>query len=159
MVLFDIRYLMFDIWGGAIPGLLQPAFGSNIKYPISNVTNYPLVKLLVNRVVNKLIQIMFWTKFNDLSNAFKIYRAEVIESCGPFRACHFNITLELSLGALIRQYDIAQIPINWEGRTWGCSNLRLKEMGRKYLCTLLMIYFQKLLIVLIMIPLLLINRI
>ncbi len=112
----------------------------------SEVKNYPRVKLLINRVVNKLVQVMFWTQFNDLTNAFKIYRATVLENCGPYRACHFNITLELSLSALIRQYDIAQLPISWEGRTWGCSNLRLKEMGRKYLCTLLMIYFEKLLI-------------
>ena len=56
------------------------------------------------------------------------------------------MTLELSLSALIRKYDIAQIPITWEGRTWGCSKLKLREMGRKYLCTLLMLFFQKMLL-------------
>ncbi len=109
----------------------------------SNVHNYPVVKLIVNRIVNRCIQVMFWTRFNDLTNAFKAYRTAVIRDCGPYRACHFNLTLEMSLGALIRDYHIAQIPIGWNGRTWGSSNLRLGEMGRRYLSTLLMMFFQR----------------
>ncbi len=109
----------------------------------SEVQNYPPVKLLVNRIVNRCIQFMFWTRFNDLTNAFKAYRTAVIRDCGPYRACHFNLTLEMSLGALIRDYHIAQIPIRWYGRTWGSSNLKLGEMGRRYLSTLLMMFFQR----------------
>jgi dolichol-phosphate mannosyltransferase len=109
----------------------------------SEVENYPTVKLIVNRVVNRCIQVMFWTRFNDLTNAFKAYRTAVIRDCGPYRACHFNLTLEMSLGALIRDYHIAQIPTRWHGRTWGSSNLRLGEMGRRYLSTLLMMFFQR----------------
>ena len=109
----------------------------------SEVQNYPPVKLVVNRIVNRCIQFMFWTRFNDLTNAFKAYRTAVIRDCGPYRACHFNLTLEMSLGALIRDYHIAQIPIRWYGRTWGSSNLKLGEMGRRYLSTLLMMFFQR----------------
>jgi dolichol-phosphate mannosyltransferase len=109
----------------------------------SEVQNYPAVKLVVNRIVNKCIQFLFWTRFNDLTNAFKAYRTAVIRDCGPYRACHFNLTLEMSLGALIRGYNVAQIPIRWYGRTWGSSNLRLGEMGRRYLSTLLMMFFQR----------------
>ena len=108
--------------------------------------NYPPVKLFVNRIVNRCIQFMFWTRFNDLTNAFKAYRTAVIRDCGPYRACHFNLTLEMSLGALIREYHIAQIPIRWYGRTWGSSNLKMGEMGRRYLSTLLMMFFQRYLI-------------
>ncbi len=112
----------------------------------SKVEKYPRLKLVINRIVNRCIQWMFWTKFNDLTNAFKAYRTEVIRACGPYRASHFNLTLEMSLSALIRQYNIAEIPIGWHGRTWGCSNLRMSEMGRRYLSTLLMIFFQKILV-------------
>ncbi|WP_146575750.1 glycosyltransferase family 2 protein [Neorhodopirellula pilleata] len=111
----------------------------------SEVKRYPKIKLVVNRVVNKSIQWMFWTDMNDLTNAFKAYRREVIEHCGPYRACHFNITLEMSLSALISGYQIREVPINWEGRTWGSSNLRMREMGRRYLCTLMMLFFQRIL--------------
>src|SRR5262249_47739930 len=89
---------------------------------------------------------VFWTRFNDLTNAFKAYRASVIRDCGPYRASHFNITIEMSLGALIRRYHIAQIPIRWYGRNWGSSKLRLREMGRRYLSTLLMVFFQRVLV-------------
>ncbi len=112
----------------------------------SVVQNYPRLKLVVNRAVNRCVRLMFWTRFNDLTNAFKAYRTAVIRDCGPYRASHFNLTLEMSLGALIRNYHIAQIPIRWYGRTWGSSNLKLREMGRRYLSTLLMLFFQRYLI-------------
>lgn len=112
----------------------------------SRVEQYPWLKLLVNRIVNTGIQWLFWTRFNDLTNAFKAYRTRVLQDCGPLTACHFNITLEMSLGALNRDYRIAQIPISWYGRSWGSSNLRLSVMGRRYLATLLMTYAQRLLI-------------
>ena len=111
----------------------------------AQVHNYPKVKLVINRIVNIAIQWLFWTSYNDLTNAFKAYRREVIEHCGPYRSCHFNITLELSLLALISGYRIAQVPIHWEGRTWGSSKLRLREMGRRYLCTLIMLLSQRIL--------------
>ena len=109
----------------------------------SKVENYPRFKLFCNRVVNRGIQVMFWTHFNDVTNAFKAYRTAVIRDCGPYRACHFNLTIEMSLSALIRRYNVAQIPISWYGRTWGSSNLKLGEMGRRYLSTLLMMFFQR----------------
>lgn len=112
----------------------------------AQVTNYPRIKLLVNRIVNTCIKWLFWTPYNDLTNAFKAYRTSVLRDCGPYRASHFNITIEMSLSALIRRYHIAQIPIRWYGRTWGSSNLRLREMGRRYLSTLLMLFFQRILV-------------
>lgn len=112
----------------------------------SEVVQYPIIKLIVNRIVNKMVQIMFWTKYNDLTNAFKAYRTHVIKECGPFEASHFNITIEMSLSALIRKYAITQIPINWYGRTWGASNLHLGQMGRRYLSILLKLYSEKILI-------------
>ena len=45
-------------------------FGSRFRKQ-SKVTHYPPVKLVVNRIVNKMMQIMFCTRHNDLTNAFK----------------------------------------------------------------------------------------
>ncbi len=112
----------------------------------SKVVHYPPVKLVANRIVNHAMRVMFMTRFNDLTNAFKVYRRHVIESISPLQAAHFNITIEMSLSCLIRRFRIAEIPIRWSGRTWGQSNLRLHEMGRRYLCTLLMIWFERMLI-------------
>lgn len=112
----------------------------------SRTSNYPRFKLMVNRLVNTMMRLLFWTRFNDLTNSFKAFRSHVLRECGPYRASHFNITIELSLSALIRNYNILQVPISWQGRTWGSSNLHLKEMGRRYLSTLIKIYFEKILI-------------
>ena len=112
----------------------------------SKVNGYPRKKLIINRIVNRSIQLLFWTKHNDLTNAFKVYRTHVVRECGPYNSSHFNITIEMSLSALIRGYTIAAIPINWEGRTWGTSNLRVGEMGRRYLSVLLKLFFERILI-------------
>lgn len=120
-------------------------FGSRFR-KTSKVERYPWVKLLFNRIVNKSIQFIFLARFNDLTNAFKAYRRHVVHECGPFASSHFNITIEMSLAALIRKYHIAEIPINWYGRTSGVSKLRLTQMGRRYLSVLLRMFFEKLLI-------------
>jgi len=111
-------------------------FGSRF-IPGGRVEAYPPLKLVVNRIVNKCIQWLFLCPYNDLTNAFKAYRTHLLQDCGPFRASHFNITIEMSLAALVRRYAIAEVPIAWRGRTWGSSKLRLREMGRKYLSVLL----------------------
>lgn len=121
------------------------AFGSRFIEG-SRVENYPLLKLIFNRIGNTLIRLMFMSSHNDLTNAFKAYRRHVIENISPLHACHFNITIEMSLSALIRKYKIAVFPISWSGRTWGQSNLRISVMGRRYLCTLLKIWFERILI-------------
>jgi dolichol-phosphate mannosyltransferase len=120
-------------------------FGSRFM-PGGQVIHYPLVKRFFNRAANWTMQLLFLTRHDDLTNAFKVYRREVIESISPLRAAHFNITIEMSLSALIRHYKIARIPISWSGRTWGQSNLRVSQMGRRYLCTMLKLWFERLLI-------------
>jgi len=112
----------------------------------SIVSEYPPFKLIFNRLGNHVIRALFMTKHNDLTNAFKLYRRHVIEGISPLYASHFNITIEMSLSALIRQYTIATIPINWSGRKWGQSKLRIHEMGRRYIATLSKIWFERLLI-------------
>lgn len=112
----------------------------------SKIIDYPLYKLFFNRLVNKMLQLIFWTKHNDLTNAFKAYRSIVIKDILPLKAAHFNITIELSLSALIREYNIGVVPINWYGRKWGQSNLKLRAMGRRYLATLIKIWFERWLI-------------
>jgi dolichol-phosphate mannosyltransferase len=112
----------------------------------AQVLDYPKVKLYINRLVNKAMQLMFWTRHNDLTNAFKAYKAEVIRSILPLHGAHFNVTIELSLSVLIRRYRIASCPIHWYGRKWGQSNLKLRAMGRRYLATLIKIWFERILV-------------
>ncbi len=107
-------------------------FGSRFL-PGSSVTNYPPVKLVLNRAANRAMQVLFRTRLNDLTNAFKAYRTKVLRECAPFSADHFDITIELSLKALVSGCTIAQVPIRWSGRKAGVSNLRMRRMLAVYL--------------------------
>jgi len=107
------------------------------------VIDYPSHKLIINRLANLFIEILFGLNFNDTTNAFKIYRKEVIEGISPLISHHFNLTVELPLKAIVRGYSYTTIPITWRNRTTGVSKLRLKEMGSRYLFIVLYIWLEK----------------
>ncbi|NER81242.1 MAG: glycosyltransferase [Leptolyngbya sp. SIO1D8] len=107
------------------------------------VSDYPTHKLIVNRLANLFIQIVFGLGFNDVTNAFKIYRREVIEGIMPLISHHFNLTVEIPLKAIIRGYSYSTIPITWRNRQTGVSKLKIKEMGSRYLFIVLYLWLEK----------------
>jgi dolichol-phosphate mannosyltransferase len=112
----------------------------------SRVCGYPLVKLFLNRLGNKFIQFLFLIKYNDVSNAFKAYRSEVIRAVQPLVSRYFNISVELPLKAIIRGFSYAVIPINWNGRGSGVSKYKIKELSRKYFFSILFVWLEKILL-------------
>jgi dolichol-phosphate mannosyltransferase len=109
------------------------------------VIGYPPHKLFLNRMVNWFIKILFQVKYNDMTNAFKCYRREVIDGIRPILSYHFNITVELPLKAIVRNYTYAVVPISWKNREHGISKLKIKEMGSRYLFIILYVFLEKLL--------------
>src|SRR5207244_11532160 len=108
------------------------AFGSRFMRG-SVVRDYPPFKLVLNRMVNFGIRMLFRHGYNDTTNAFKAYRREVIETIQPLLSNHFNLTVELPLKAVVRGHSYGIVPISWTNRTAGSSKLGLKEMGSRYL--------------------------
>jgi dolichol-phosphate mannosyltransferase len=94
--------------------------------------NYPKIKLIINRLVNTLIRYAFRIESNDITNAFKMYRRDVITGCSPLISPHFNLTVEIPLKAIIRGYSYKVLPISWKNRTKGVAKLKLREMGSRY---------------------------
>ena len=117
-------------------------FGSRFM-PGGQVIDYPKAKLLANRVVNTAIRYAFKIPCNDITNAFKIYRREVIEGCRPFISPHFNLTVEIPLKAVIRGFSSATIPISWRNRSKGVAKLKLKEMGSRYFFIVAYLWLEK----------------
>jgi len=107
------------------------------------VIDYPKHKLLLNRVGNFIIRVLFQHGLNDTTNAFKCYRREVIDGCRPFLSPHFNLTVEIPLKAVIRGYKYEIVPISWRNRTTGVSKLKLKEMGSRYFFIILYCLLEK----------------
>jgi dolichol-phosphate mannosyltransferase len=103
---------------------------------------YPWLKLVINRIVNLAIRLLFRHGYDDTTNAFKAYRREVIESVQPLVSQHFNLTVELPLKAVTRGHTYGIVPISWTNRTAGESKLGLKEMGSRYLYIVLMVFLE-----------------
>lgn len=111
----------------------------------SRIVDYPKHKLVINRMANFVIRILFALRYNDITNAFKCYRREVIEAMYPIISPHFNLTVEMPLKAIVRGYTFEVIPISWTNRKHGVSKLKLKEMGSRYLFIVLYLWLEKIL--------------
>jgi dolichol-phosphate mannosyltransferase len=107
------------------------------------VIDYPRFKLFVNRIVNFCIRIIFGISLNDTTNAFKAYRRTVIRGCEPLIAPHFNLTVELPLKAIVRNYSWTVMPITWRNRRFGEAKLKLKEMGSRYFFICAYVWLEK----------------
>jgi dolichol-phosphate mannosyltransferase len=107
------------------------------------VIDYPPVKLLLNRLANGFLRLLFNMRLNDTTNAFKAYRRVVIEGCKPFLSPHFNLTVELPLKAIVRGYSWTSIPITWRNRRHGVAKLKIAEMGSRYLFICLYVWLEK----------------
>jgi dolichol-phosphate mannosyltransferase len=117
------------------------AFGSRFV-PGARVDDYPFHKLVVNRLVNWSIRLLFHHGYNDTTNAFKAYKRHVIEEIQPLLSHHFNLTVELPLKAIVRGYSYGTVPISWSNRKFGVSKLKLEEMGSRYLFIVLYVFLE-----------------
>jgi dolichol-phosphate mannosyltransferase len=108
-----------------------------------NLIDYPLHKLILNRLANWFVKALFAVPFNDFTNAFKLYRRDVIEGLQPLISSHFNLTVEMPLKAIARGYSFAVVPISWANRKTGISKLKIKEMGSRYLFIVLYVWLER----------------
>ena len=118
------------------------AFGSRFIKG-GQVIDYPRVKLLVNRMANLFIKVVFHIPLNDTTNAFKAYRRTVIDGCRPLMSPHFNLTVEIPLKAIVRGYSWAVTPISWRNRKHGVAKLKIKEMGSRYFFICAYVWLEK----------------
>jgi dolichol-phosphate mannosyltransferase len=107
------------------------------------VIDYPFVKKVVNRIANRIIRLFMNIKYNDTTNAFKLYKREVIDGIKPILSPHFNLTIELPLKAIIRGFTYEVVPNSWTNRKYGESKLKIKEMGSRYFFILMYCFIEK----------------
>jgi dolichol-phosphate mannosyltransferase len=105
--------------------------------------DYPIVKKMINRFANLFIQVVMQIRYDDVTNAFKLYRREVIEGIQPILSYHFNLTVELPLKAIVRGYSYSVVPNSWTNRKTGVSKLKINEMGSRYLFIVLYCLIEK----------------
>jgi dolichol-phosphate mannosyltransferase len=107
------------------------------------VYDYPKHKRWINRLANYIIRFLFHIKYNDTTNAFKLYKRTTIEGLQPFLSPHFNLTVELPLKVIIRGYSYKVLPNSWTNRKAGESKLKIREMGARYFFILLYCLIEK----------------
>ncbi len=125
-----------------IEGDYDCVFGSRFMKGGSTV-DYPRVKKVINRIANSIISISMGMRYNDTTNAFKLYKRETMKGIQPLLAPHFNLTIELPLKAIVRGYKYAVIPNSWTNRKSGESKLKIREMGSRYFFILLYCLIEK----------------
>jgi dolichol-phosphate mannosyltransferase len=107
------------------------------------VVDYPRPKMILNRLANTFIQLLFLTRYDDVTNAFKMFRRDAIDGFRPLLSYHFNLTVELPLKAITRGYSYVVLPNGWINRKTGVSKLKIKEMGSRYLFIVLYCWIEK----------------
>ncbi|KOY84393.1 family 2 glycosyl transferase [bacterium 336/3] len=125
-----------------IDGNFDCVFGSRFMKG-GKVIDYPKVKKIINRLANFIVKVTVGMRYNDTTNAFKLYKRETMEGLKPFLSPHFNLTLELPLKAIVRGYSYAVLPNSWTNRKYGVSKLKIKEMGSRYFFILLYCLIEK----------------
>lgn len=107
------------------------------------VIDYPVVKKRINRIANFIIKMVIGIKYDDTTNAFKLYKRETMEGLKPFLSPHFNLTVELPLKTIVRGYSYIVVPNSWTNRKYGESKLKIKEMGSRYFFILMYCFVEK----------------
>jgi dolichol-phosphate mannosyltransferase len=108
-----------------------------------SVVDYPRLKLVLNRITNLVIRVLFGIRYDDVTNAFKLYSRQTIEGMKPFLSHHFNLTVEMPLKAIVRGYSYTVVPNSWTNRKAGVSKLRVQEMGSRYMFIVLYCFLER----------------
>ncbi|MFA5157532.1 MAG: glycosyltransferase family 2 protein [Candidatus Omnitrophota bacterium] len=109
----------------------------------AKVFDYPVHKFILNRLGNMLIALLFGIRYNDVTNAFKLYTRKVLDGIKPLLSRHFDLTVEMPLKAIIRGYSYCVIPTSWMNREKGISKFKIKELGGRYLFIILYCFLEK----------------
>jgi len=124
---------------------IDAVFGSRFIKD-SRVINYPKKKLVINRIFNFFVKLIFLNSYNDYTNAFKIYKSSVLKSLLPLVSESFNIFLEIPLKIISRKFSFKVIPISWATRKKGETKFEIKELRSRYLFTLIYCFIEKILL-------------
>ena len=124
---------------------LSAVFGSRFIKG-SNLSGYPMKKLILNRIFNYFTKFIFFSEYNDFTNAFKIYKKDALLKAMPLVSESFNIFLEMPLKIISRKMNYRIIPITWENRRGGKAKFNIKELRSKYLFTLIYCFLEKIIL-------------
>ena len=123
----DVERLYRAVESGAACG-----FGTRFTMG-GKAVGYPKFKLFVNHLGNRLISFLTGFDYDDYTNGFKAYRRDVIEVMGPLEGTDFELTIEMSVKAVMSGAHIAIEPNYWVDREFGQSKFDVVCQSWRYL--------------------------
>lgn len=105
----------------------------------SRLIGYSAAKMAMNRVWHGLVRFLFGTKHMDLTNNFKLLKADIVRTL-PWKSNGFAINAETGLLPIIAGYKVCEVPVSWVARDeeMGKSKFRLSvKVGWEYFTVIL----------------------
>jgi dolichol-phosphate mannosyltransferase len=129
----QVRALIDRMEQGTCDGVIGSRFIEGGK-----VVRYPFFKRLMNRFFHAVVKALFRVKQNDLTNNFKLYRADIFRSM-PWQSDGFAMNAETGLLPVLAGYKLAEVPVVWVDRApeMGKSKFGLLKHGGGYLRVIL----------------------
>ena len=115
------------------------AFGSRYMKG-GKVINYPSNKILVSKLGNLFLKVLFGIKCSDVTNTFKGFSRKSLQVIKP-QADSYEIGLELALKGVKKGLTYKTIPISWTGRKFGVSKMKiLKSVKRHFIMSMKILF-------------------
>jgi glycosyltransferase involved in cell wall biosynthesis len=103
----------------------------------------PFFKQLLSRMAGITLNLFTGIPTHDITNSFKLYKKEMIDSMTIESSGGFEIGLEITAKAFLKGGKIVEIPCAWYDRTEGKSRFRLFRWLPLYLKWYLFLLFSK----------------
>jgi dolichol-phosphate mannosyltransferase len=99
----------------------------------SVLLNYPIQKIIANRGFHLIARMLLPYGFRDMTNNFKLMRAEVVQSLQLMEP-GFAVNAETGLQPLAMGYRVKEVPTAWINRApdMGASSFKLVKAGGGY---------------------------
>lgn len=104
------------------------------RYAKGNHTKHnQMLKGFLSKFLGKLIHFLTKIPTVDSSNAYKMFRKDVLKSVGVIESNYYSLGFELLLKAHKKGFKITEIPTIWHDRQEGKSHFMFLQNGFQYL--------------------------
>jgi len=97
-----------------------------------SLINYPLTKVIANRMYHFLLRYILGVKQKDITNNFKLYKKEIFNSIS-LKSGNFAVNAETGLLPIVQGYNLTEVPVIWKQRDFGTSKFVVLKLAPSYL--------------------------
>ncbi|MBU4377418.1 MAG: glycosyltransferase [Candidatus Omnitrophica bacterium] len=124
----DVRAMINELEKKSLDGVIGSRFTEG-----GRLVGYPGDKKLMNRGWHAIVRIIFGIKQKDLTNNFKLYKADIVRKM-PWKSGGFSMNAETGILPIIFGYEVGEVPVAWINRSpqMGKSKFKLFQVGWGY---------------------------